>query len=253
MRSFRGGFSRLIQFVTRPFTHFAEEPNEMRTFMSTLAIAAVAGGFIGGPAQASVIPAHPDLIINGGFEAPNLGASNYVYPQTLLDSWTFDGGAGIINASGPSAWYPDSPSPSGFAGNQYGFVQRTGTLSQSFNGGGNVNIRWLDAGRPFTPSYGNCCNGDQTYQVKLDGALLGTFNTVSGQKFTAESAFSANLGAGTHTLSFLGQVNADETAFLDQVSVTGVPELSTWAMMIIGFGGVGLQMRRRERTIALTA
>jgi hypothetical protein len=38
------------------------------------------------------------------------------------------------------------------------------------------------------------------------------------------------------------------------VSVTsGVPELSTWAMMIIGFGGVGLQMRRRDRAVALSA
>jgi hypothetical protein len=34
---------------------------------------------------------------------------------------------------------------------------------------------------------------------------------------------------------------------------TSVPELSTWAMMIIGFGGVALQMRRRDRAIAMTA
>jgi hypothetical protein len=36
-------------------------------------------------------------------------------------------------------------------------------------------------------------------------------------------------------------------------TVTGVPELSTWAMMIIGFGGVGLQMRRRSNGAAATA
>ncbi len=35
--------------------------------------------------------------------------------------------------------------------------------------------------------------------------------------------------------------------------VAGVPELSTWAMMIIDFGGVGLQMRRRGRAVAATA
>ncbi len=33
----------------------------------------------------------------------------------------------------------------------------------------------------------------------------------------------------------------------------GVPELSTWAMMIIGFGGVALQIRRRTGAIATTA
>jgi hypothetical protein len=36
-------------------------------------------------------------------------------------------------------------------------------------------------------------------------------------------------------------------------AVPGVPELGTWAMMIIGFGGVGLQLRRRRGTVALTA
>src|SRR6266702_3977449 len=36
-------------------------------------------------------------------------------------------------------------------------------------------------------------------------------------------------------------------------TTTGVPELSTWAMMIIGFGGVAVQMRRRERAIGATA
>jgi len=34
---------------------------------------------------------------------------------------------------------------------------------------------------------------------------------------------------------------------------SGVPELSTWAMMIIGFGGVGLQVRRRNSAILATA
>jgi hypothetical protein len=32
----------------------------------------------------------------------------------------------------------------------------------------------------------------------------------------------------------------------------GVPELGTWAMMILGFGGVALQLRRRD-AVALTA
>ncbi len=32
-----------------------------------------------------------------------------------------------------------------------------------------------------------------------------------------------------------------------------VPELSTWAMMVIGFGGVALQIRRRREVVATTA
>ena len=42
-----------------------------------------------------------------------------------------------------------------------------------------------------------------------------------------------------------GEVGAEE--------VEGVPELSTWAMMIIGFGGVALRLRRRGGVIAQAA
>ena len=38
----------------------------------------------------------------------------------------------------------------------------------------------------------------------------------------------------------------DKAAYDVNLITSGVPELSTWAMMIIGFGGVGLQMRRRN-------
>ncbi len=38
---------------------------------------------------------------------------------------------------------------------------------------------------------------------------------------------------------------------VDTISV-GVPELTTWAMMLIGFAGVGVQLRRRRDAIALT-
>jgi hypothetical protein len=40
---------------------------------------------------------------------------------------------------------------------------------------------------------------------------------------------------------------------VNNVNVGSVPELGTWAMMIIGFAGVGLQMRRRQSSLALTA
>ena len=36
----------------------------------------------------------------------------------------------------------------------------------------------------------------------------------------------------------------------DDHGVGGVPELGTWAMVIIGFGAVGIQLRRRGRVAA---
>jgi TRAP-type C4-dicarboxylate transport system permease small subunit len=31
-------------------------------------------------------------------------------------------------------------------------------------------------------------------------------------------------------------------------SSSAVPELSTWAMMLVGFGGIGMAMRRRRHS-----
>ncbi len=47
---------------------------------------------------------------------------------------------------------------------------------------------------------------------------------------------------------FIGSVE-----YLTVQSVAGIPELSTWAMMLIGFSGVGLQMRHRGRAVATAA
>jgi len=40
---------------------------------------------------------------------------------------------------------------------------------------------------------------------------------------------------------------------LDNVTVTAVPEPSTWAMMILGFAGVGYMTYRRRKVAALAA
>jgi hypothetical protein len=39
-------------------------------------------------------------------------------------------------------------------------------------------------------------------------------------------------------------------ALLDGVHLTAVPEPTTWAMMLLGFGGIGAMIRRRRQTLA---
>lgn len=57
----------------------------------------------------------------------------------------------------------------------------------------------------------------------------------------------------SQTLSFLS-VGTPEglppMAVLDGVSLTAVPEPTTWAMMLVGFGGLGAIIRRRRQTLA---
>lgn len=69
--------------------------------------------------------------------------------------------------------------------------------------------------------------------------------------------------AGTYTLTF-GVTNWDDTLWesglafagvtVDGTPITGaVPEPSTWAMMILGFSGVGFMAYRRRKTTVATA
>jgi hypothetical protein len=72
---------------------------------------------------------------------------------------------------------------------------------------------------------------------------------------TANFTFTAN--STTELLSFLAvgtpAGNLPPFALLDGVSLTAVPEPSTWAMMLVGFGGLGYAAFRRRRTALAVA
>jgi hypothetical protein len=56
--------------------------------------------------------------------------------------------------------------------------------------------------------------------------------------------FTAN--GPTETLTFQSTTGSAYGPALDNLSVTPVPEPSTWAMMILGFAGVGFLAYRRK-------
>ena len=226
----------------------------MYLFKSLLATAALAVATVPAIANAAV-----NLITNGGFESPTLSTGDYTYVDGTLDGWTWSGDAILINATNPNpggnGWWPSAPAPSGFGGVQFAGVQDQGSLSQTFNvtAGGALDLTWLAGGRPA--SYG-CCNGDQSYEVLVDGVVEGkSYSTTSGQVFTPVSLTLLGLGLGPHTLTFQGLTTHDETAFIDNVSIAagggGVPEPAAWALMLVGLGGMGVAIRgRREAATA---
>ena len=72
---------------------------------------------------------------------------------------------------------------------------------------------------------------------------------------TANFTFTAN--SSTELLSFLAvgtpAANLPPFALLDGVSLTAVPEPSTWALMLVGFSGLGyatLSSRRPALAVA---
>jgi hypothetical protein len=100
--------------------------------------------------------------------------------------------------------------------------------------------RYIGDGNPQT-SMTVTWNGIQVFS-ELN---TGPFNTY--QNITA-----AVVGTGSDTLMF-ATVNDPNYTYLDNVSVSAVPEPSTWVMMLLGFAGLGFMAYRRKFKPALMA
>jgi hypothetical protein len=85
------------------------------------------------------------------------------------------------------------------------------------------------------------------------GSLVGTIG--SGNFFLIGTSFSGIApAAGELNLFYWDQNASDNTQFVTATvttGVSGVPEPSTWAMMILGFAGVGFMAYRRRKSAAL--
>jgi hypothetical protein len=133
-----------------------------------------------------------------------------------------------------------------------------GTLSQTITGltvGATYTLSFDWAAAQFADRTGNTTEmlqvgfGGQSF----DTAIVPNLSGGSAGWFTVSHSFQAS--DTTQVLSFLsiGTPNGQPpVALLDSVSLTnGVPEPNSWALMLIGFGGVGGMMRvARRRAIA---
>lgn len=202
-------------------------------------------------------PSFAATIKDGSFEGqgaaalPNQGF-DYCYFQAAAGAPTtcgaagqqpFNGASGLIT-SGSGAWGGAGAQN----GNYYSFVQSTGNLTQTFTASntGAYALSWFDRQRS---NFG----GPQNYAVSLSaanitGVVLGTFTADNTAAWTSKMGSSSFvLAAGTaYTLTFSGLTSGDNTAFIDNISIAAVPEMSTWGMMILGLGVVGAGMRRRR-------
>jgi PEP-CTERM motif len=101
-------------------------------------------------------------------------------------------------------------------------------------------------------------------KIDLDGSTLDFGTTLTGLTIIgihygaagagpeATSFFLLDAGAGTNTLTVTGRTGANSlglsNAVLFSTGTRAVPEPATWAMMLLGFGAIGVAVGRRRRT-----
>ena len=225
----------------------------MRFSVHRFAAAAAAGvGLLSACAGAQAA----NLIQNGSFESPIVGAGGYaiVGAGNSFTGWdvvgvgnvapisgTFSGFGATLNAQDGAQWIDMTGATTTGAGIQQSVSTAPGQVYRlSF---------WV----------GNIASGGSTSKidVKVDGATLfsATNSTLTPGAFVWERFSTTFTATGsTTTLAFFnGDPSGDDNNGLDNISLAAaVPEPATWALMILGFGGAGAVVRSRRRS-ALTA
>jgi hypothetical protein len=214
--------------------------------MRKYVLSAVASFFIAGPAAATTTLTFEGIPNNtpvGAFYGPD-----YVFsPATLAIIDSDAGGSGnIANEPSPNTtmYFLDANNAilnvtNGFT-DGFSFYYSSSTAASinvydALNGTGNI-LATLNLTAQFT---GNNCTGDPT------GGFCNW--TPIGVTF-AGTAHSINFGGTAN------QTTYDNITFGSAIpGGAPVPEPSTWAMMLLGFGAVGAAMRRRRKGLLQTA
>jgi hypothetical protein len=232
--------------------------------MKFIAVAAVAAGLaIAGSASAAV-----NLISNGSFESGSL-------------DWTYSGSGADVGPTGhpavvisynSTAGYPtgafgepippdnaaNSGSPDAVGDKALYFVADASTesLSQTVNLSAGFYTIGFDV---YVPHNGEANSGDATFIGSIAGVPLANFSAHSvaaGEWFAFRGVVDITPAmAGPQTAVFTYNSGAAPAAdfVVDRAYIVAgeaVPEPAAWALMIVGFGGAGVMLRRRQAAVA---
>jgi hypothetical protein len=231
----------------------------MRQILKIMAIAFVAT-FLGSHAEAAVVDGsvtYFTMTKDGDFGAGPCCGSHY--PNEALLGSLGPNGLPVYNSSygGPALtdlsngqinWWPlgTSTSTTTFATNSAGLYDQklfppNGTGSSDTNAFQTAIFKTtnLAANTTYTLTY----TADDDVFFAINGVLFSEDGGLhaAGDKFTTTSF---NTGAGGQLEIFFADRN--QTASELDFTVAAVPEASTWAMMILGFLGVGFMAYRRK-------
>lgn len=126
--------------------------------------------------------------------------------------------------------------PQTFSFTQPTYFSQTATVMQ-FTGGNATSATFCFPGSPCG-FFGLPASGHELRINSLGGSAIYTF---SGFPFTMNGVNVATSGTNAGTLTVTGSPTTTEPP------TSAVPEPTTWAMMLAGFGTVGFAMRRRRK------
>ncbi len=193
------------------------------------------------------------LLTNGDFEAG--GGSTTGWTKTFVGP----GNVNALTAADYALCCSTFGSQPAYSGNHFaefgdGNVVATQTLSQGFNDLGTYHhyVLSFDLG-----AFGG---GQNMVQIAADGfsQTLTAFSNNNADTTFQHYSYTFLGTGGHHTLSFkVTSLPGDNTdAILDNVSLKGdrprggVPEPTSWALMLTGFAGLGAMLRRRRAMLA---
>jgi hypothetical protein len=212
----------------------------MKRLLSGFAFAIVALGAVAShPANAAVVS-----LSEGGNSDPSAGFVSSAGPVTI----SFDGGSGPLVANTGSVFYTSSTTP-GVAAAPFG--DTTGYASIGSTALPQSATLSLGAGVNYLGFYWGSVDSFNTLQLFDGTALVATYtgsdilNPANGFQGSTGSAFVNFSTNGTDKITSAVFTSTQAAFEIDSIT-TAVPEPSTWALLMIGFAGLGFLGYRRS-------
>lgn len=204
---------------------------------------------------AVAIPIYTQDFNNAGFAGASLGLnpadqnSDRYNPADYRQinnfaGWTFSGGAYLAtNGATAGGAYTDGAVllNENNAPTTAAFTYAGLTVGQTYS----VNFNVYGDNRP-APTY------DPDWTITVNGNTTPGFDHAPGT-FNGQLVQFNFVATGNDTFTFSQTSDQQASPIFDDFTIAAVPETSTWAMMILGFAGVGFMTYRRRKTAALAA
>jgi hypothetical protein len=153
-------------------------------------------------------------------------------------------GSCTFTAAGPTG--TDVGGMWGYITNPSGVTQKYGLSSAGYGAGSYA----FAPGAADQPHQGTPPDGGDYGLVSAGYTTAGDNGGVTNNQPYIKNSVIFNLGAFNGSLSDISGIRFQYGTSLTDTSFTsGVPEPGTWAMMLLGFAGIGVSMRRRRKPV----